>query len=315
MYSLVFPTVFELALAVTATVLTLGLAIGYLRRVRVERPVIGTFNGRDIIILFCFIVALPLLYVVLPQWMLTGFLLLTFVSAVSIGIRPLFGKAQVWLLLGVLVGANFWMARNLLGTVLGWQIYWTENSVLVIAAAVAISNLYVQGGMRLSHVAWFAMALGGYDAMFTLKWPVTNELAERFLGYPLDPSIGFRLGVYNASLGIGDILVYSLFLLAAYKAYGRAAAWISFAVAVVFGAVIPALSPLLFSVLIDARTDLVVPAQTTFGPVAFLAFLWFRRRYGRERTTVEFLASTDVVQPLPVPERVPPLEVPEPASA
>jgi hypothetical protein len=180
---------------------------------------------------------------------------------------------------------------------------------------VAVANLYVQGGMRLKHVSWFALVLAAYDGIFTLKWPVTNELAERFLGYPLDPSVGFRMGIYNASIGLGDLLVYALFLIAAYKAYGRAAARLALGITVVFGAVVPALSPLLFRVLIDARTDLVVPAQTAFGPVAFLCYLWLRRRYGAERTMAQFLAGPDVPAPaapaVPATARVP---VPDRAS-
>ena len=31
-----------------------------------DRPAIGTFNGSDIVVLFGFIVALPLLYLILP---------------------------------------------------------------------------------------------------------------------------------------------------------------------------------------------------------------------------------------------------------
>ena len=193
----------------------------YLRRLRLERPPIGTFNARDIGILSCFLVTLPLLYVVLPQWGLTAFLILTFTGSLSIGYRPLLGRGKLWFGIGLLIGLNIWMTRTLLGTVLGWQIYWVENSVIVMLGAVAVANLYVQGGMRLKHVAWFALGLACYDVVFTLKWPITNKLAERFLGFPLDPSVAFRMGVYNASIGIGDLLVYAVFVLAAYKAYGR----------------------------------------------------------------------------------------------
>ena len=67
---------------------------------------------------------------------------------------------------------------------------------------------------------------------------------------------------------------------------------------------------------LDARTDLVVPAQTLFGPAAFLGYLWLRRRYGRERTMQEFLASADVPQPAPVVATQPAVQpAPEPASA
>jgi hypothetical protein len=168
--------------------------------------------------------------------------------------------------------------------------------------------------MRLKHVAWFALALAGYDAVFTLIWPVTNTLAERFLGFPLDPSFGFRMNVYNASIGIGDLLVYALFLVAAYKAYGKSVVPLVMTVVVVFGAVVPSLAPLLFRVLIDARTDLVVPAQTAFGPVAFACYLYLKRKHGTERTMARFLASADI-PPQRAATTVPqPVSVPEPTS-
>lgn len=266
--SLVLPTVLALIVAIVGTMVTVPLALTYLRRVRLERPAIGTFNGRDIVILFVFIVGLPLLYLAVPMVVLLVLLGITFTSAISIGLRPLLSPAMVWLVVGLLVGLDIWMANNLLGTVLGWQMFWVTNSVLVVIAAVAISNLYAQGGMRLKHAAWFTLILAVYDVVFTLVWPVTNYLAQRLIGYPMDPSVGFRWGIFNATVGVGDLLVYSLFVILAYKAYGAVAARWSMLVVVIFGVLVPALSPLVLDVLIDARTDLIVPAQTTFGPVA-----------------------------------------------
>jgi hypothetical protein len=309
---LLYPTVFELIVAVIATLATNLLALFYLRRVRLERPPIGTFNARDIVVLFGFLVTLPLLYVVLPQWALTGFLILTFSASLSIGYRPLVRSSTLWLGIGLLLGLNIWMTRTLLGTVLGWQIYWVENSIVVVLGAIAVANLYVQGGMRLRHVAWFALGLAGYDIIFTLKWPITNKLAERFLGFPLDPSVAFRMGVYNASIGIGDLLVYALFVLAAYKAYGKVASSIAMVLTAVFGATLPALAPLVTQAFLDARTDLIVPAQTAFGPVAFLCYLWMRHRWGPERTVAQFLADERPTATEPVPA---PVVVPEPATA
>ena len=223
------------------------------------------------------------------------------------------GGGRLWLGIGLLLGLNIWMTRTLLGTVLGWQIYWVENSVIVVLGAVAVANLYVQGGMRLKHVAGFALGLAAYDAIFTLKWPITNKLAERFLGFPLDPSVAFRMGVYNASIGIGDLLVYALFVIAAYKAYGRVASSIAMALTAVCGAAVPALAPLATQAFLDARTDLIVPAQSAFGPVAFLCYLWMRHRWGPERTMRQFLESTEP-QTAAEPASTP-VAIPEPATA
>ncbi|MDQ1739772.1 MAG: hypothetical protein QOE53_1424 [Pseudonocardiales bacterium] len=304
----------EFSVAGPAAVLTSGSALFYLRRVRLERPAIGTFNSRDIRILFTFIVFLPLLYVLLPHWALTFFLCVTFASALSIGLRPLLRPAAMWIVVGTLIGGNIWLNRTMLGTVFGWQLTWLEGDVAVLLAAMAISNLYVQGGMKLKHVAWFALALAFYDVLFTTVLPVNSHLAEEFLGWPLDPSFGMRYGLYNATIGVGDLLVYALFLIAAFKAYGRMAGRVAMGLIVAFGVVAVSVAPLLLDSFVTARTDVAIPAQTLFGPAAFTAYLWMRRRYGRERTMQEFLASTDVVRPAIVPIATPaPVVEPVPA--
>jgi len=309
----------EFSVAGTAAVLTSGTALFYLRRITLDRPAIGTFNGRDIRVLFVFIVFLPLLYALLPHWALTCFLSITFASALSIGLRPLLGPAALWLTVGTLIGASIWLSRTMLGTVWGWQLSWLEGDLLVTLAAVAIANLYVQGGMKLKHVSWFALTLGVYDVLFTTVLPVNSHLAEEFLGWPLDPSFGMRFGLYNATIGIGDLLVYALFLIAAFKAYGRLAGRVAMGLIVVFGVGAVAAAPLVLDNFITARTDVAIPAQTLFGPAAFVAYLWMRRRYGRERTMQEFLASADVVRPrqaAPAPAPVPALEpLPAPSPA
>jgi len=295
--SFLLPSLLELSVACPGALLTSAAALFYLRRVRLERPAIGTFNHRDVRILFGFIVVLPLLYVFLPHWALTVFLGVTFASSLSIGYRPLLSPTKLWLGIGILIGASIWLSRTMLGTVHGWQLSWAETDLVVLLGATAVANLYVQGGMRLRHVAWFALVLAAYDLAFTQALPVTNKLAEEFLGYPLDPSIGMRFGLYNASIGLGDLLVYALFLTTAFKAYGRTAGRVAMALIVVFGAVGPSLAPLVVDNFLDARTDLVVPAQTLFGPAAFVGYLWMRRHFGRERTMAEFLASNDVKRP------------------
>ena len=238
------PILLAMSVALTGTLLTIALSVRpYLRLVRMDRPAIGTFNGLDIVVVFGFIVVLPLLYLILPLTPLLVVLGLTLTSALVIGLRPLIGPTATWIVVGVVVAANIWMGRTMLGTVVGWQLFWIENDLLVVCAAVTTANLYVQGGMRLRHVAWFGLVLAVYDAVFTFVWPVTNTLAQRFIGYPFDPSVGFRIGIYNATIGLGDLLIYSLFVIAALKAYGRRAARVAAVIAVLCGAVVPALLP------------------------------------------------------------------------
>jgi len=305
------PTVYALVVGLAGAMAVCLGALAYLRRVRLERPAIGTFNRRDIVSSFGFVILLPVAYLTFPIWLTTCLLVLTFAGALAIGFKPLFTPTQLWIGIGLLLGANLWINLNLLGTVSGWQLMWIENNIIVALAAVAVVNLYVQGGMRLQHVAWFAFTLALYDALFILFVPLTNTLVQGFLGYPLNPSFGMRLGIYNATIGIGDLLVYGLFTIAAYKAYGRQAARICLVLVGVFGAAAPSLAGLVFDTFTDARTDIIVPAQTVFGPVAFVAYLWMKRHYGRERTMEEFLASSDVVLPASVEPAQPQATAPQ----
>lgn len=286
-------SIFQLCVALLgSTAASLG-ALAYFRRVRLDRPAIGRFNGRDVTILFFFLMILPAFYLVVPRWALETLLVLTFMSALSIGFQPILSPLRAWLLIGFLIGADLWCGQHLLGTVIGWQVFWTENSLIVLLAAISVGNLYVQGGMQLRHVAWFAAGLAVYDSIFSIGFPVTNLLVRDFVGYPLFPAMGMRISFNEAIVGLGDLLVFAAFTIAAVKAYGRPALRLALTLILVFGAAMPTLSGLLINY-IDARADVIIPAQTWFGPAALIGYLWLRRRYGRERTMKEYLTSTEV---------------------
>src|SRR3954447_1571259 len=93
-------SILQLCVSTVATMTTALGAVAYLRRVRAERPAIGTFNFRDVATLLVFIVTLPMIYLSLPRLWLTTFLTLTFASALAIGLRPLLRPAALWTLIG-----------------------------------------------------------------------------------------------------------------------------------------------------------------------------------------------------------------------
>jgi hypothetical protein len=115
--------------------------------------------------------------------------------------------------------------------------------------------------MQVKHVAWFAAGLAIYDSMFTLVWPVSNLLIRSFVNHPLFPAMGMRIHYDEAIVGLGDLLVYAGFTIAAYKAYGRKGLRLAIGLVLVFGAVMPTLSGLLLNY-VDARLDVGIPAQT-----------------------------------------------------
>jgi hypothetical protein len=300
----------EFGVIMTGVIVVCGGALAYFRRVRMERPAVGTFNGRDVVILLVFIGVLPFVYGWLPISLVTWLLALTFASALYLGYRPLLGPVGIWLGIGLLFGFNIWSSNHIMGTLPGWQVWFTEQGILVALGAIAVCNLYLQGGMKLRHVAWMSLVLAGYDVIFAAYYPLTGRLIARYLTHPLTPLVGMRFGYVDYAIGLGDLLVYSLFFVAAYKAYGRRAATIAGGVIVVFGGVATAFIPFLFN-FTNSNLDELVPAQSLFGPAAFITYLWMKRHYGRERTMAEYLASQDDAAATPRVEQAP---TPEPAS-
>jgi hypothetical protein len=290
MIDIVQQSIFQSIIGILGSLTTAGCALFYFKHVRLERPPIGTFNFRDIGLLLLFILSLPFLFLVLPPLGLTAWLVLAFTGALYFCLRPLMRRRYVWPLIALLLAGNIWVATHLLGTIGGWQIYWICNSIVMLLIAAGVANVYVQGGMRLRHIAWFGIVLGAYDYFTALVYPLSQQLADRFVGRPLDPSIGFRMGLYSTNVGLGDLLVYSCFAIAAYKGFGKRGAIIAFIVIAVFGAIIPGTAPLLFSPVIRDVRHIVVPAQASFGPAAFVTYFLLSRKT-KERSMKEWLAQ------------------------
>ena len=299
-----------LCVIMTGVALVCAGALAYFRRVRMERPAVGTFNGRDIVILLVAIGVLPFVYGWLPVPFVTVLLCITFVSALYIGYRPLLGAVGIWVGIGLLIGFNIWSSNHVMGTIAGWQLWYSEQTILVLLAAIAVCNLYVQGGMKLRDVAWLSLGLACYDVLFASYYPLTGRLLARYITHPLTPVVGMRFGEVDYAVGLGDLLVYSLFFVATYKAYGKWAATIAAGVIAVMGGFATAFIPFVFN-LTNANLDVLIPAQSLFGPAAFVTYLWMKRHYGRERTMAEYLASQDGAAAAPEVEQAP---APEPAS-
>jgi hypothetical protein len=278
-----YQTIFQMVVVFIAALLAPLLALLYFRRVRLERPALGVFNTRDILLILVFILSLPFLYLVLPSYVLTGMLALTFSTALYIALHPFLRPIYLWPLVAFLLIGDIVVTRTLMGTTQGWQIYWVFNNVIVLGAVVGISNLYVQGGMRMRQVVWFSLILACYDLFFDLVVPVSAHLADRFHGQPLDAAMGWISGSYSSNLGIGDILIFALFVISAFKGFGRRGLFATLVTICLCGAILPSLSPLVILPLVRGGIGITIPVQTFFGPFAVLTY-YILRRTGPERS-------------------------------
>jgi hypothetical protein len=290
---------FQTIVVLFGSLLSASCALLYFRRIRLERPAIGVFNARDIVIVMVFVLTLPFLYILLPSTALVVILCITFTMALYIGLRPMLRPRYIWILIPVALATNIVIAETLLGTGVGWQLYWVLDDVIVLLAVVGISNLYVQGGMRLSHVAWFALLLAVYDGFFAFVIPISQQLADHFEGQPLDPSIGFAMGPFSANIGLGDLLVFCLFIVAVYKGFGKRGAIIGFINIVLFGVLLPSLSPLVIAAVTRVNIGVTIPVQVLFGPVAFITYLWLSH-HTPERSMAEWLSVQDAATHEPI---------------
>lgn len=292
------------AQSVFFTLVTLGIALGvslagvaYFRLVTLPRPAVGAFNGNDMVIMMGFVIALPFLYLALPGALLPPVLGLTLAGDLAVAYGPVVRSARLrWLLIAALLAADWFAARSAAHDPTHALPYWLINSTVIVLMAVGAANLNAQGGLRLRHVARFALALAAYDLFFATAVPITQRLFDAVQGYAFAPSAGLRVGDLGAVLGMGDLLVYALYSTVAYKAYGRSGLATALGLVAVFGALLPTLTPVTVEALTGHLPE-IVPAQIFFGPAAFVGHLVLRRR-GPERR------MADVRPPAPAPASV-----------
>jgi hypothetical protein len=274
-------TVTHLALQLTVVIFYIALTLWgsryYLQHIRLPRPTIGTFNGRDVIVIMIFVVLLPYLLVAISNWARTLFLILVFTGILSFGYRSVAIRrvripAMIILMGGPLVVRAIFGSGNAANVA-----RWSITSLVVVLVVVAAANLNTQGGMLLRHATWFAIILGIYDSVFAWVFPLTQRLLDTVQLSTITPSAGMQFGDYTVVIGMGDLVVYGLYIATAYKAYGNLGSRVAAATILLFGGFFPVLIPYIVTLMSGHEMSLM-PAQVTFGPAALAGYLLLRRR-------------------------------------
>jgi hypothetical protein len=153
--------------------------------------------------------------------------------------------------------------------------------VALVLLVVGTTALWAQSGLRARDAAVLGGALALYDLVATSLLPLTDDLIDRLAGLPLAPMIAWGAGDGRwVGLGLGDLLMATVFPLVLRKAYGRRAALAAALVAL--GAI-----TMLFCL---GRLGLLpdtVPVMVLLGPL-MVAQYGFWRRLGPERTTWQY---------------------------
>jgi hypothetical protein len=165
------------------------------------------------------------------------------------------------------------------------------NNVVLVLVVTGVTNLWAQSGMKARDVVVLAGALAVYDWIATVQLTVMEDLIGRLVNLPFVPLLAWTGAAPNRGLvgvGLGDLLLATLFTLVMRKAFGRAAGWLAAGVSVASIATILVLFAA--GVLTSA-----VPAMVVLGPLMVAQYLAWRHARGQERTTGQYLQA----EPLP----------------
>jgi len=271
----------------------------YFDRFTLPLPPIGVFRGLDVVVLSVMVVLAPLGYLALPKAVVGTAFGAMILTAVHLALAPVVGSRPATVITAALGAASLvtW-AGSLVGAT-------AVSDVELALAVVGVANLWAQGGLRSRHVAAFAAVLAGYDLAATGLSDLTGRLAREVQGLPFAP----MFSVSGVSIGLGDLLMLTLFPLTATRAFGRSS---GLAAGVSGAAVTAALALLTWAGLLTSA----VPLMTVLGPVIAVHGGFHRRR--PERTVLQWrtgavgdaghsdhLDALEAVLAVPVPPSAP----------
>ena len=286
----------SLPVVVSLTASALLLGWGYFRRYQITRPPLGVLNLWDVGLMVGAIIVVPYLYLALPLWLAAGLLALAFLSVFYVMGEPVLrARWAIWLAVLVLLAGDVGTA-HLYGA--RGALFSAVNDGVLLIAVVGLSNLWAQSGMKARDVAVLAGVLALYDLIATSVLPVTTDLLGRLAGIPFTPMVAWGTGGQRLGVGLGDLLLATVFPLVMRKAFGRGAGLLALAVALgTLGALLT---------LLELRgLPATLPAMTSLGPLMVLQYVYWVHRRGPERTTREYLQAEPVQSAAPVPDLSP----------
>ncbi len=269
------PALSSIIIVLIQIALVLAAGIAYLRRVRVDRPPVGVFNGRDILIVGTVLVAVPVVYLRLPTPVLAGVFAVLSASILYFSLTPLLGgRPAAWTGLALVVLditiAQFFRQSSP-------QLFIVVNNLALAVAVVGVANLWVQSGIRALHVGLLGLGLAVYDAVATLAMPLMTQFVDRVATLPLAPMLVWGAGKGQVGIGLGDMLVMLVWTLVAEKAFSARAGLVAagLSLACVLG---------LFMAFWLDWVNRPLPAMVILGPVIAGHYRGLIRQGKNERT-------------------------------
>jgi hypothetical protein len=253
--------------------LTICAAWVYFRRYRIVRPPVGVFNRNDMILLLVGIILMPYLYLLLPTWLAGTLLGLVTCSILYTIWEPVLrARIAIWLMVLLNIGldlASAWW----FGT--GHEAFVVINDLIVLQICVGISNLWVQGGMKARDVTLLAAFLTLYDILATSILPLMHDVMLRLAPLPFAPLVVWGSGSGSVSIGLGDLILATVFPLVMLKAFSLRAGLLALFL-------MPCVIASMMLLMIILPINSVFPAMAGLGPVMILQYFCWHRCQGQE---------------------------------
>lgn len=142
--------------------------------------------------------------------------------------------------------------------------------------------------MKARDAAVLGGALALYDLVATGILPLMGDLMARTSTMPFGPVVAWRdaSGESWALIGMGDLLVSTMFPLVMRKAYGRTAG---------LAALVLSCAGILTTCgLVALGVTTLFPVMVVVGPTMVLQYVWWSRRTTGERTTHAYLTAEPI---------------------
>ena len=138
--------------------------------------------------------------------------------------------------------------------------------------------------MKATDVAVLGGVLALYDLVATSLLPLTTDLILRLASIPFAPVVSWGVGPDRLLIGLGDLLLATVFPLVMRKAFGRSAGIAAIAINLGMIAAIMAF-------LVLTKVEVALPVMTGLGPLMVLQYVFWKRKRGAERTTWQYLQT------------------------
>jgi hypothetical protein len=257
----------------------------YFRRYEMSRPPLSVVTLGDVAIMMGAVIIVPYLYLILPLSIVVGIFVLGVFSILYAMWEPvLHSRWAIWATALILLVADVFAHRY---TGSAGTAYLLINDIVLVLTIVGIANLWAQGGMTARDVAMLALFLAGYDLIATSLLPLTNAMFDHLAGIPLTPVVAWGVGSQRLEIGLGDLLLATVFPLVMRKAFGSVAGFA--AMAIELGAM--AVMMIALSV---ASIHATLPLMTVLGPLLAAQYAYWRRERGAERTMRQYLLAASI---------------------